>query len=63
MFADDTRVLGNIASVEDVEKMQDDLDKREYLVTSLIMPERHFHFHSVVADRLQDHPVVWPQQI
>ena len=27
MFADDTRVLGNIASEEDVEKMQDDLDK------------------------------------
>ena len=35
--------------------------KREYLVTSLIMPERHFHFLSVVADRLQDHPTAWPQ--
>ena len=30
--------------------------EREYLVTSLIMPEQHFHFHSVVADRLQNHP-------
>ena len=29
----------------------------EYLVNILIMPERHFHFHSVVAARLQDHPV------
>ena len=27
MFADDTRVLGNIASEKDVEKMQDDLAK------------------------------------
>ena len=27
MFADDTRVLGNIASEKDVEKMQDDLDR------------------------------------
>ena len=30
------------------------LDKREYLVTILLMPERHFHFLSVIADRLQD---------
>ena len=30
--------------------------KREYLVNILIMHERHFHFHSVVAGRLQDHP-------
>ena len=27
MFADDTRVLGNIASEEDVEKLQSDLEK------------------------------------
>ena len=27
MFADDTRVLGNIATEEDVEKMQEDLTK------------------------------------
>ena len=27
MFADDTRILGNIASEEDVEKMQSDLNK------------------------------------
>ena len=26
--------------------------KREYLVNILIMPERHFHFHFVVAARL-----------
>ena len=31
--------------------------KKEYLVNILIMPERHFHFHSVVAARVQDHPV------
>ena len=35
--------------------------KREYLVIILIMPERHFHFLSVVADRLQDGPSAWPQ--
>ena len=35
--------------------------KREYLVIILIMPERHFHFLSVVADRLQDGPAAWPQ--
>ena len=29
---------------------------REYLVNILIMHEQHFHFLSVVADRLQDHP-------
>ena len=31
--------------------------KREYLVTIFIMPERPFHFLSVVAARLQDGPV------
>ena len=36
-------------------------DKREYLVNILIMPEWHFHFLSVVAARLQDHPVACPQ--
>ena len=30
--------------------------EREYLVTILIMPERHFHFLSVVGDRLQNGP-------
>ena len=34
--------------------------EREYLVVILIMPERHFHFLSVVADRLQDGPTAWP---
>ena len=32
-----------------------------YLVTSFIMPERHFHFHPVVADRLPDHSAALPQ--
>ena len=36
-------------------------NKREYLVNILIMPKRRFHFHSVVAARLQDHPVACPQ--
>ena len=35
--------------------------KREYLVNILIMPKRHFHFHSVFADRLQDGPGAWSQ--
>ena len=26
-----------------------------------MLAEWHFHFHSVVAGRLQDHPVAWPQ--
>ena len=30
--------------------------KREYLVSILTMHKRHFHFLSVVADRLQDGP-------
>ena len=34
--------------------------KREYLVIILIMPELHFHFLSVVTDRLQDGPAAWP---
>ena len=25
------------------------------------MHERHFHFHSIVADTLQDHPAACPQ--
>ena len=37
------------------------LPQWEYLVIILIMPERHFHFLSVVADRLQDGPAAWPQ--
>ena len=37
------------------------LNKREYQVNILIMPERNFPFHSVVATRLQDHPVACPQ--
>ena len=32
------------------------MSKREYLVNILIMPKRHFHFHSVVVGRLQDPP-------
>ena len=28
---------------------------------NLIMPERHLHFHSEVAARLQDHPVACTQ--
>ena len=35
--------------------------QREYLVNILIMHERHFHFLSVVADRLQDGPEACPQ--
>ena len=31
------------------------------MVNILIMHERHFHFYSVVAGRLQDHPAAWPQ--
>ena len=31
------------------------------MVIILIMPERHFLFLSVVADRLQDGPAAWPQ--
>ena len=34
---------------------------REYQVNILIMHERHFHFLSVVADRLQDSPAACPQ--
>ena len=37
------------------------LQKREYLVNILIMHERHFHFLSVVADRLQDGHAACPQ--
>ena len=36
-------------------------NKREYLVNILIMHERHFHFLSVVADRLQDGLAACPQ--
>ena len=37
------------------------LPQWEYLVIILIMPERHFHFLSVVADRLEDGPAAWLQ--
>ena len=36
-------------------------NEREYLVNILIIPEQHFHFHSVVTAILQDHPVACPQ--
>ena len=32
------------------------LDKREYLINILIMHKKHFHFLSVIADRLQNGP-------
>ena len=38
-----------------------DQKKKEYLVNILMMHERHFHFLSVVVDRLQDGPAAYPQ--
>ena len=41
--------------------MNQDVNKRESLVSILIMHEWRFHFLSVVADRLQDGPAACPQ--